>query len=175
MYYQLILQCVEGLKGADRWLDKAEEYASVKRFDVSVLMNARLAPDMGGFIYQIQSACDYVKGGVAWLSGTDLPRHEDTEQTISDVRARLRKTIAFAASVSEQRFAEASERQVRLSWKVGKVLVGADYLAQMVIPNVFFHLSMAYAILRANGLDIGKMDFLGPLNFVDDPALSSNA
>lgn len=166
MYYQSISQCTQMLKNLETWLDKAEEYARAKTFDVGVLMTGRLAPDMQPFIYQVQSACDYVKAEAAWLSGQTPPKHEDNEQTIDEVRGRIRKTVAFAESVTEAQYAGAAERRVSLSWAPGKVLGGEDYLLQMAIPNVYFHLVMAYAILRHNGVDIGKMDFLGPIRWI---------
>ena len=129
--------------------------------------SSRLAPDMQHFIYQVQSACDYVKAAAAWLSGQAPPKHEDNEQTIDELRARIRKTVAFAESVKEAQYAGASERKVKLSWAPGKVIGGEDYLLQMTIPNTFFHIAMAYAILRHNGVDVGKTDFLGPINLVD--------
>ena len=167
MYYQAISQCTQMLKNLESWLDKAEEYAGAKKFDVGVLMTSRLAPDMKPFIYQVQSVCDYVKAAAAWLSGQTPPKHEDNEQTIDEVRARIRKTVAFVESVTEAQYAGAVERKVSLSWAPGKVLGGEDYLLQMTIPNVYFHIVMAYAILRHNGVDIGKMDFLGPINWID--------
>ena len=132
-----------------------------------MLLSDRLVPDMQPFIYQVQSACDYGKAAAAWLSGQTPPKHEDNEQTIEEVRARIRKTVAFAESVKAARFADAAARRVSLSWAPGKVLGGKDYLLQMSIPNIYFHLAMAYAILRRNGVDIGKMDFLGPINWID--------
>jgi uncharacterized protein len=167
MYYRVILQCTQALKNLETWLDKAEQHAAAKKFDVGVLMTSRLAPDMKPFIYQVQSACDYVKAGAAWLSGHTPPRHEDNEQTIDEVRARIRKTVAFTESVKEAQYAGASDRKVSLSWVPGKVLLGEDYLMQMTIPNTYFHIAMAYAILRHNGVDVGKMDFLGPINWVN--------
>ena len=167
MYYQTISQCTQMLKNLENWLDKAEKYAGAKTFDVGVLMTSRLAPDMQPFIYQVQSACDYVKAAAAWLSGQTPPKHEDNEQTIDEVRARIRKTVAFAESVTEAQYAGAAERKVSLSWAPGKVLGGEDYLLQMTIPNVYFHIVMAYAILRHNGVDIGKMDFLGPIHWIE--------
>jgi uncharacterized protein len=167
VYYQAILQCTQTLRNLERWLDKAEESSAAKRFDVGVLMSDRLAPDMKPFIYQVQSACDYVKAAAAWLSGQTPPKHDDNERTIDEVRARIRKTAAFAESVTEAQYAAAAERKVSLSWAPGKVLGGEDYLLQMTIPNVYFHIAMAYAILRHNGVDIGKMDFLGPINWID--------
>ena len=167
MYYQVISQCTQTLKHLETCLDKAEQHAAAKKFDVGVLMASRLAPDMKDFIYQVQSACDYVKAGAAWLSGQTPPKHEDNEQTIDELRARIRKTVAFAESVKGAQYAGASERKVNLSWAPGKIIGGEDYLLQMTIPNTFFHIAMAYAILRHNGVDVGKMDFLGPINLVD--------
>jgi hypothetical protein len=167
MYYHAIAQCTQALRNLETWLDKAEQHAATKKFDVAVLMSGRLAPDMKPFIYQVQSACDYVKAAAAWLSGQTPPRHDDNEQTIDEIRARIRKTVAFAASVKAAQYGGASERRVSLSWAPGKVLVGSDYLVQMTIPNTYFHVAMAYAILRHSGVDIGKMDFLGPINWSD--------
>jgi len=167
MYHQVILQCTQTLKNLETWLNKAEQHAAAKKFDVGVLMTSRLAPDMQHFIYQVQSACDYVKAAAAWLSGQTPPKHEDNERTIDELRARIRKTVAFAEIVREVQYAGASERKVKLSWAPGKIIGGEDYLLQMTIPNTFFHIAMAYAILRHNGVDVGKMDFLGRMNFVD--------
>ena len=93
--------------------------------------------------------------------------YNDKIEIIDEVRERIRKTLAFVESVKEDQFAGASERRVRLSWAPGKVIGGIDYLLQVTIPNVFFHITTAYAILRHNGVDVGKMDFLGAMNFVD--------
>lgn len=167
MYYHAVSQCTQSLKALEVWLDKAEKFAAAKGFDVGILLHGRLAPDMKDFIYQIQSACDYIKAAAAWLSGQRPPKHEDNEKSLEEVRARIRKTIEFVDSVREERYEGAADRVVSLSWVSGKIIRGEDYLLQMTIPNVYFHLSMAYAILRNNGVDIGKMDFLGPINFVD--------
>ncbi len=167
MYFRAVSQCARSLKNIEIWLDKAEQHARDRKFDVDVLMASRLAPDMQPFIYQVQSACDYVKGAAGWLSGKTPPAHADNEQTIAEARARIHKTLAFVGSVSEADYAGASQRNVTLSWRPGKVIGGEDYLMQVVIPNVYFHVSMAYAILRHNGVEIGKMDYLGPMNFVD--------
>ena len=168
MYNQVISQCVQSLKHFEACLDKAEKYAAGKKVDIGVLLNWRLAPDMKPLIYQVQSACDYVKAAAAWLSGQTPPRHEDNEQTVGELRARILKTVDFAKSVAEGQYSNASNCEVRLSWAPsGKVIRGNDYLLQITIPNVYFHIAMAYAILRNAGIDVGKMDFLGPINFVD--------
>jgi uncharacterized protein len=160
----IIQQCSQALRNIEVWLDKADQHAAARKFDVSVLMTSRLAPDMREFIYQVQSACDYVKGAAAALSGQTPPRHADTEKTVDELRARIRKTVAFAESVSEAQYDGAAGRKV--SWG-GKTIGGADYLLQIAIPNIYFHLTTAYAILRHNGVDIGKRDFLGPVRWVD--------
>ena len=168
MYYRVVSQFTQALKNIDGWLGKAEQHAIAKKFDVGVLMSSRLAPDMGAFVYQVQSACDYVKGAAAWLSGQTPPRHEDNEQTIDEVRARIRKTVAFVDSVQEGQFGRAAEQKVAVSWgPLGKILPGEDYLLQVSVPNVYFHVMTAYTILRHNGVDIGKMDFLGPISWMD--------
>lgn len=167
MYYEIVTQCTQALKNLEGCLDKAEQYAAAKKFDMNVLMTARLAPDMQDFIYQIQSACDYVKGAAGWLSGQTPPKHEDNEKTLADVRARIRKTAAFAESVPKAQYAGAAQRTVALSWADGKTLTAENYLLQITIPNAFFHIAMAYAILRHNGVEIGKRDFLGPIKWIE--------
>ena len=167
MYYRVVAQSTQNLKQVQAWLDAAENHARTKRFDISVLLSARLAPDMKPFTYQVQSASDYIKAAAAWLSGRTPPRYLDTEQTVAEVRARIDKTVAFVEGITEGEFASAPERKVSLSWEPGKVIGGPDYLVQVTIPNVYFHLTTAYAILRHNGVEIGKMDFLGRLNMVD--------
>ncbi len=167
MYHHIILQCTQSLKNVETWLDKAEQYAAAKSFDVNMLMAKRLAPDMQPFVYQIQSACDYVKAAAAWLSGQTPPKHEDNERTFDEIRARIRKTATFAESMTAAQYAGADARKVSMSWAPGKVLGGEDYLVQMTIPNTYFHIAMAYAILRHEGVDVGKKDFLGPVNWID--------
>lgn len=167
MYYRIIDQCAKSLKAIETWLDKAERYAGAKKFNIDVLMDARLAPDMGTFIYQVQSACDYVKGGAAWLSGQKPPKHEDNERTVDELRARIRKTSAFVDTVDDEQYVSAATQHVAMSWAPpGKILLGEDYLLQLVIPNAYFHIAMAYAILRHHGVDVGKRDFLGSINWV---------
>ena len=167
MYYQIVSQCTQSLKAIEAWLDKAEQFAAAKKFDVGVLLNGRLAPDMKPLIYQVQSACDYVKAAAAWLSGQTPPKHEDDERTVEELRSRIRKTVAFVESVAEAQYKGAEGRKVSFSWAPDKVMGGKDYLLQMTILNVYFHIAMAYAVLRQGGVDVGKMDFLGPINLVE--------
>src|SRR5262249_23567351 len=104
MYYQVISQCTQSLQNLETCLDKAEQHAAPKKFAVRLRMTTRLAPDMQHFIYQVQSGCDYVKAAAAWLSGQTPPKHEDNEQTIDELRARIRKTVGFAESVKEAQY-----------------------------------------------------------------------
>jgi hypothetical protein len=166
MYCQVITQCAQSLQNLEKWLDKAEHYAATKKFDVSVLLNARLAPDQKSFIFQIQSACDSVKSAAAWLSGQQPPSYPDTEQSVVELRARIQKTVAYVETVRDAQYAGAGARTLSFSWALGKTMAGRDYLLQLVIPNTYFHLTMAYAILRHNGIDVGKMDFLGSISLV---------
>jgi uncharacterized protein len=167
MYYEVISQCTQTLRNLESWLDKADQLATAEKFDVGDLMNSSLAPDMKPFIYQVQSACDYLKAAAGWLSGQTPPKHADDEQTIEDVRARIYKTVAFAESVQKAQYTGAAERKISLPWAPGKVLSGEDYLLQITMPNTMFHIAMAYAILRHKGVEIGKMDFLGPIDWVE--------
>lgn len=167
MYYQVVNQCVQALMGIERWLDKAETFAAEKKIDVGVLLHSRLAPDMNDFVYQVQSACDYVKGAAGWLSSQKPPSHLDDEKTIGDLRERIRKTVAFAEGIEESRYGDAKDQKIQLGWMPGKVLDGPDYLLQMAIPSIYFHVCMAYAILRHCGVNLGKMDFLGAVNFLE--------
>jgi hypothetical protein len=168
MFYQAVSQFARALKALEGWLDKAQQYADEKRFDAQALTTSRLAPDMKPFVFQVQTACDHAKGAAARLSGRTPPRHDDNEQTIDDLRARIRTTLAFIESVPESEYAGAEERTIRLPWAPeGKHLSAQDYLLRISIPNVYFHLTTAYAILRHNGVPIGKKDFLGEIRWIE--------
>ncbi len=151
------------LENLDKWMDKAEEHAKDRAFEVDVLAQSRLAPDQFSFIQQVQSACDQAKYAAAYLSGTKPPSHPDTELTFADLRQRIEKCTRFLASVAEKDYAGADERKVAPPWMGGRWLRGSDYLAELAIPNFFFHASMTYAILRHNGVRLGKMDYIGGL------------
>src|ERR1700734_2168095 len=119
MYYHAITRLSQALKNLENWLDAAEQHAAAKKFDVRVLLSGRLAPDMKPLIYQVQSGCDYVKAAAAWLSGQTPPKHEDNEQTLEELRARVRKTVDFAESVRKAQYEGAEDRKVSLSWVPG--------------------------------------------------------
>jgi hypothetical protein len=167
MVHSVIAQCTQALKNLETLLDKAEQDAALKNYDIGVLMTSRLAPGQHPFIRQVQIACDYVKFAAARLSGQTPPKHDDAELTIGELRARIRKTVAYAESVRAAQYEGASERKVDVSWAPDKVIRGMDYLLQLTIPNTFFHVTTAYDILRHNGVDVGKMDYLDPVNLLD--------
>ena len=144
------------------WLDKAEAHAAAKKFDPAVLLAARLAPDMLPFTKQIQIACDAAKFGVSRIGEVDAPKFEDNEATVAELRERIRKTIDFVASVPAAKMDGSEAREVTVPRRDGPMVIQAEaYLKQWVLPNFFFHLSMAYALLRHNGVELGKADYLG--------------
>jgi hypothetical protein len=146
-----------------QWMDKAEAYAKTRDFEVDVLGQARLAPDQYEFVRQIQAACDQAKFAAAYLGGKEPPKHPDTEKTFAELRARVKTCLAFVDTVTAKDCDGAESRKVAPGWLGGKWLRGDDYLAHVAIPNFFFHLTTAYAILRHNGVPLGKMDYVGAL------------
>ena len=144
------------------WLDKAEAHATAKKFDPSVLLAARLAPDMLPFTTQVQICCDTAKFLIARLAGVDGPKFDDSEKTLADLRARIAATIEFVKSVPADSIDGTEEKDVTLPRRTGPIVMkGEAYLKHFALPNFFFHASIAYALLRHNGVEIGKMDFLG--------------
>lgn len=141
---------------------RARVHAAEQKFDENVLLTTRLYPDMFAFTRQVQIACDSAKGAVARLSGTEVPKHPDTEATFDELLARIDKTIVFIRSIDEASFAGAADRHIELrfgDWK--REFKGVDFLRTWALPNFYFHLTTAYALLRHNGVPVGKFDFLG--------------
>ena len=146
------------------WLDKAESHAAARKFDTSVYLSARIAPDMLPFTNQIQIACDAVKFGIARLSGVEAPKFADDEASLADLRTRVRKTIDFIQSVPAAQIDGTEAKDVVVPRRDGSMtLKGETYLKTFVLPNFFFHVTTAYALLRHNGVELGKADFLGPM------------
>jgi hypothetical protein len=146
------------------WLDKAEAHAKAKKFEPGVYLGARLAPDMLPFTNQIQIACDAVKFGVARLAGIEAPKFEDNEASLSDLRARIRKTLDFIQSVPAAQIDGTEGKDVVVPRRDGSMtLKGEVYLKHFVLPNFFFHVTTTYALLRHYGVELGKSDFLGAL------------
>jgi len=167
LYEHTVPQFIRTLGQVHGWLDKAAAHATSKKFDVDTLVHARLAPDMFPLVRQIQSVSDTAKATAARLSGTQAPSFPDDEKTVADLRARLDKTIAYLKTLAPEQFAGAEERTITLSFLPGKGIKGCDYLVGFALPNFYFHATTAYDILRHNGVEVGKMDFLGALPFFD--------
>ena len=167
MIYDItVTQFTKMLKNLDGILDKATQYADAKKIEVDVLLNARLAPDQFHLTRQIQIASDSAKLCVAKLTLKDAPVHDDKETTMAQLRSRLAGTLAYLDTITEKDFAGALERRITTPRWEGKTLSGFEYAVQHSIPNVYFHIAVAYEILRHNGMDVGKKDFLGAMPFI---------
>jgi len=162
MYQASIPSFVRMLGNLSAILDKAAAHAEVKKIDPEVFINARLAPDMFPLSRQVQIATDMVKGCAARLAGIEVPRYEDNETTFDELQARIDKTKAFLQSISASQIDGSEERQITLKFGSRELsFLGQPYLLDFVLPNFHFHLSMTYAILRHNGVEIGKKDYIG--------------
>ncbi|MFL5356555.1 DUF1993 family protein [Archangium sp.] len=167
LYDITVPQLLRTLGQIHRWLDKAQAHADQKKFDVNVLLTARLSPDQFHLTRQIQVISDNAKSLAARLAGVQPPAFEDTEKTVEELRARVDKTVAFLKTLKPEQFQGAAERTITLPFMPGKGLKAADYLITFALPNFYFHAATAYSILRHNGVDVGKGDFLGELPFFD--------
>jgi len=155
---------VRMLGNLSEWLDKAEAHAAAKKFDAQVLFSARLAPDMLPLAKQVQIACDTAKFCIARLAGVEAPKFDDNEATLAELKARVGQTIEFVQSVPAALLDGSAEREITLPRRDGPLLLKGDaYLKLFVLPNFFFHVTTTYALLRHNGVELGKGDFLGPL------------
>ncbi len=145
------------------WLDKAQAHAETRKFDTANYLGLRLAPDMLPFTKQIQIAADMAKGCVSRLAGVDVPKWDDNETTLDALRERIRKTLDYVQSIPAAQIDGSEGREVLLPTRVGDPLrfTGETYLKHYVLPNLYFHTSMAYALLRQAGVELGKRDYLG--------------
>lgn len=162
MYQTSIPVFVRALGNLSAILDKAAAHAAARKIDPSVFINARLAPDMFPLSRQVQSASDSAKGCAARLAGLEVPRYEDTETTFPELRMRITKTVTFMQAVKSAQFDGSEERTIVLKLRGREVsFSGQSYLFNFALPNFFFHAVAAYGILRHNGVEIGKQDYLG--------------
>jgi uncharacterized protein len=162
MYQSSIPVFIRMLGNLSTILDKALAHAEAKKIDPSIFFNARLTPDMYALSRQVQIATDMVKGCAARLADIDVPSYEDNETTFADLQARIAKTVAFLQSVSAEQINGSEERKVTLKLRGKEVnFIGQPYLLNFVLPNLYFHITTTYGILRHNGVELGKMDYLG--------------
>lgn len=164
MYDMTVVTFARSLNNLLKWMDKAQAHADAKKFEVDTLVTARLAPDMYPFVKQVQVACDTAKFTAARLLDKEAPKHEDNEKTFAELRQRANKVLTYLATFKASDFSGCEDRRVPLPWAPGKWMHGGEYVPQMALPNFYFHLTTAYDILRHNGVDVGKMDFIGDVN-----------
>jgi len=170
LYSITIPPMVKALTAFSGVLDKLVAHAAQKQqswqpagMQESALLTSHLISDQFPFVKQVQVATDNAKGGAARLAEIEIPKFEDTETTVAELKARLDKTIGFLNTITPEQIIGKEKVKVSLSYWDGKSLEGFEYVTQYLIPNFYFHLTTAYSILRANGVDIGKADYMGPL------------
>ncbi len=163
MYRMTVPVFQRGLSSLKTYLDKAEAFAAEKKIDPSILVNARLAPDMLPLSGQYQRVTDTAKFAIARLTGIEAPRFEDNETTIAELRERLAKAEAFIATATPEAFNGSAERDITIPAGGGATVTmrGDEYVALFVLPNFYFHITTAHAILRNQGAPVGKRDYLG--------------
>ncbi len=162
VYDQVIAPLSKMLKNLDAVVAKSEAYAAEHNIEGATLIQARLFPNMLPFVFQIRIATDTAKGAAARLSGNTVPKWADDELSFADVHARIRKAIDFLATFKPAQFEGAEKRNIELKLGQREVkFTGTAYITDFVIPNFYFHVTTAYAILRHNGVDVGKKDYLG--------------
>jgi len=162
MYESLIPVANRMLDNLSVILDKGAAFAEAKKIEQSVLTGARLAPDMFPLSRQVQIACDMVKGAAARLGNVEIPKHEDTETTFAELKERVAKVQAFIKGVPVANFNGSEDKAITLNMRRGDLhFNGLDYLRYFVLPNFYFHVTATYTILRHNGVELGKSDFIG--------------
>ncbi len=165
MYYETFLHMKKQLGHLDKWLETAAEHAATRKFDPNLYLGFRLAPDQFALVKQVQAVCDTAKLAASRLTGKDAPSHPDTEQTLDELRARIRSVIAYLDGFSAADFAGAATRSVTTPRWEGKTMTGANYFLEHGQPNFYFHYAHAYAILRHNGVGLGKRSYLGAVTY----------
>jgi hypothetical protein len=153
-----------GLTNLSAILDKAAAHAAAKKYDSIVLAQSRIYPDMHPLTRQVQIACDTAKGAAARLANLDVPKHEDTETTLDELKQRIAKTLDFLKTMSAAQVNSAESRTIEIKFPNGAwKFTAVAYITDFVLPNFYFHVSMVYALLRKSGVEIGKTDFLGAI------------
>ena len=163
-YYQLTVPVyTRTLNQLSHLISRAAEFAETKKIGDEVILGLRLAPDMLPFVKQIQISCDNAKFAVARLAGVEAPKHADHEASFIDLQHRINATLSFLESVPRSAFKDAGTKTITLSFMPDKPMRADFYLLSFVTPNFYFHVNMAYALLRSNGVEIGKQDYIGAI------------
>jgi hypothetical protein len=165
--HTIVLQCTRTLEQMDAWIGKIKANAGHRKYDPNTLLQARLAPDMFPLVRQYGAACDNLKLMAARLSGKQAPVHADNQTSWDEVHTRIQDVLAWVRALQGEDFANAAQTRATFPWYPGKMLAAEPYLVQYALPNFYFHATTAYAILRTNGVELGKADFLGALPFQD--------
>ncbi|TGL62224.1 DUF1993 domain-containing protein [Leptospira ognonensis] len=166
MFYKIVIeQFSKSLTNLSQILEKTAKQAEAKKVDFTVLLNTRLIADQFSLLRQVQIACDTAKLAAARLAGKEAPVHEDNEASISEIQERIASVVTYLKSYSQIDFDAAADRKITQPRWEGKYLTGEEYLLNHAIPNIYFHITTAYAILRSNGFEIGKKDYLGELPY----------
>ena len=165
LYDITVPQFIKMLKNLHFILDKGALFAESKKINVDILLNSRLAPDQFNLIRQVQIACDTAKLGAARLAGVEAPVHQDNEATLPELKTRIEDVINYLGTFKPEDFQGAHERKISQPRWEGKYLTGQEFAIQHALPNIYFHITTAYSILRHNGVDVGKKDYLGEMPF----------
>jgi len=161
LYDLTVPQLIKMLKNVDHWLGAAIAHAEKKKFDVNNLMKSRLAPDQYAFDRQVQVLCDNAKSLAGRLAGKEWPTHPDTETTFDQLRSRIAAVITYLETFKPEDFAGAEDRKISLPWMEGTWMRGDEFVTQYALANFYFHTVTAYAILRHNGVELGKRNYIG--------------
>ena len=162
-----VVQIAKMLRNLENWIDKGVALAESRSWDPELLLSARLVADQYPLLKQVQAACDSAKALAARMAGVEVPSHPDDEETLAEIRERIHKTLAFLETVSAEQVAGGEDRELTLPFVKDKRIKGGDYLTEMALPNFYFHVVTAYAILRKNGIELGKRDYIGSLKLYD--------
>ena len=162
-----VVQIAKMLRNLQAWIDKGVAHAESRSWDPEKLLAGHLIADQYTLLEQVQAACDAAKALAARLAGVDVPSHPDEETTLPEIRERIEKTVAFLESVTPEQVEDAGSRELTLPFLPDKRIKGSDYVAEMALPNFYFHIVTAYAILRSNGVELGKRDYVGSLKVYD--------
>lgn len=165
LYDVTVPQFIKMLKNLNVILDKGALFAESKKIEIEVLLNSRLAPDQFTLLRQVQIACDTAKLGAARLAGKEAPVHEDKEKTLPELKVRINEVLNYLGTFSPADFQGAHERKISQPRWEGKYLTGTEYAIQHALPNIYFHITTAYSILRHNGVEVGKKDYLGEMPY----------
>jgi len=166
IYDHVVVQLRQKLTKLDEWLERAIEHAKSKGFEPNLFLSSKLAPDQYPLVRQIQSACDQAKFAASRLTGKEPPKNPDSEQTIDEVRARIKSCIAYLDTFTPADFEGYEKRTISLPFFEGKSITTDNYFRQLTLPNFYFHVTTAYAILRNSGVTLGKRDFIAQLDFI---------